>query len=247
MARLAGDKPYYEMALLDQKGKPTNTRFKLPSVTEVLSVVAKPALQQWYYNKGLEGVGKLLAKYGSKLPMDTPSIKSLMTTEKLGPTHIRDAKGKTGTIVHEDLEKLCRGEQVTGTPENAMLTDWFDTLEADAVIASEQVLVSFRYGIAGTLDLVYRDPGGRVVLADLKTGDSIYWEAFVQVEAYRMIWKEMGMKPDIDLTAVVHCPASGVGGWNVYRAPEVTEEAFLAALTLYRMVPKRSWRPEVTE
>jgi len=110
MPRLAGDGTHYRLAVLNGAGEPTDVVFDVPSVTSILdAVLAKPALPNWYYSKALEGVEILLGKYGTKIPQDKDSLKSLLRSEKLTPIHARDTAGHRGRELHDGLEALARG------------------------------------------------------------------------------------------------------------------------------------------
>lgn len=242
--------------MLDSDKQPVKgMSWSFDSVTSVLDAVNKPSLMHWYYRTGIEGIVELMAKYGDKMPKDFESVKSLLGTEKLSPYSRKSAAGKSGTSIHGDLEKLCAGKKVVSRPENEGLLAWWDSrnLTKKDILLTEQPLVSFKYRVAGTPDVMYRDPlTHRVVLADLKTGKHIAWTHFVQGEAYRMMAAELTdlgtlCYPTVDDVSVLHVrppgTEAGEDGWKELRAPEIKLDAFLAALTLYRSLPTK-WSPE---
>lgn len=83
----------------------------VPSVTEVLGVLDKPALVWWGMKVGVEGVSALMEKamrgeVESPLDIgDTERIVELLKEHKLTVNHIRDAGGDRGSAVHDAFER----------------------------------------------------------------------------------------------------------------------------------------------
>ena len=242
--RLAGSKPYYTLAVLDQDGKPTKNTYKLYSVTSIIGkVIAAPALYGWYYKVAVDGFSQLVTKYGGSVPGDIESIKSLMATEGLSPYKVRDVAGARGTAVHTDLENLCKGKVVKQTEANEGLLRWWETrnLTKNDILASELFLMSPKLGYAGTLDVVYVDPtDGATVLADLKTG-YVSWTAFVQNNAYKDLADEQELFGGIDRVSVIHVRPVSEGklmyGWEELVADTVTTETWRHILAIFNTLP----------
>jgi len=255
MGRLAGSGTHYKLALLDHDGKPTEYEFEFPSVTSIIdAVIAKPRLQHWFYSETVKGLSTVIGKYGAKTPSDEKSLKSLLKTEGQGPYAKRDAAGKKGTDVHEDLETLCAGGDIVETDENFGLGQWWMTkqLKPEDIIASEVPLVSFKHQYAGTVDLVYRDPKtGKLVLCDLKTSKYVFWTQFLQGQAYAEAWEELfGERPQVVSVLQVRPAGSGEGelmdGYQEFTDEEVSFDIFKNALDIYRMLPD-NWLPNEME
>lgn len=260
--RLAGKGRHYKLAILDPKGKPTEHEYLFPSVTSVLdAVVAKPKLMHWYYAQALLGTSELLKKYGGKMPTDVKSIKELMAIEGHSPYRKRDEAASRGTDVHSDLETLCAGGEITVTPGNIGVVNWWNDkgLTPSDIIAAEVPLISFKYRYAGTVDLIYKDPAtGKTRLTDLKTGKYVHWTHFVQGEAYRQAYEEAGGW--VDEVTVLHTPpmpndqflaaaqqaADGNRGYEEKVSREVTFETFEQILGIYNWLPD-DWMPEDAE
>lgn len=244
MARIAGNKGYYPVSLLDVDGNPIGPVHKLYSVTTIIDkVVAKPALYGWYWKITMEGVSKLATKYGSSLPADLESLKSLMSTEGLSPYKVRNVAGASGTRVHEDMEKLCKGKVVKQTDTNAGLLAWWETrnLTKNDILACEYPLVSLKHELAGTLDMVYVDPSsGATVLCDLKTG-FVAWTAFVQGNAYKMMADDANLFGGIDRVSVLHVRPLTEGkllhGWEELVAPDVGVDTFIHIKAIFDALP----------
>lgn len=249
MARLAGKGRYYRVAMLDADGKPTQHTYQFISVTSVLdAVVAKPKLMHWYYRQGVEGMAELVRKYGGKVPNDADSIASLLSSEGLSPYSKRNKAANQGTEVHSNLEALAEGKAVRRTKKTAALLDWWDErlLSPKHVVKCEVPLISFRYGYAGTVDLVYNDPqSGELRLCDLKTGKYVHWTHFVQGQAYAQAWVE-NFGPEVDRVTVLHAPEAvsmDAVKWAELSSDEVTFDTFKTILDIYRWLPD-DWMPE---
>lgn len=240
MPRIAGNKGHYTLGLIDAQGAPTGHIFPFPSVTTIIdAVVATKKLHHWYYTQTVKGVVELLGKYGSNLPTDEASLRSLLTTEGLSPYGVRNKGGERGTSIHDDLEKLVAGKKPRKTKTNAPLLAWWEEkgLKPADIIATEAPLFSFKQGYAGTLDLVYKDPNdGATVLADLKSSKYIVWTHFLQLRAYEMAWLEMGGQP-IDRSTIIQA-SPALERWSEHMlTDEVPADLFQKVLDIYKSLP----------
>lgn len=146
---------------------------RVPGVTTVLGVLAKPALVPWANNLGLAGI----------------KVKDYV-----------DALAGIGTIAHEMI--LCHHEnrkfEADGRPadmidkaENCLLS-YFAWEKGHVIepILCEAQLVSQQYRFGGTLDMFAKVDGIKTLL-DYKTGKAIYREYFYQCAAYRELLREV--------------------------------------------------------
>ena len=147
---------------------------RIPGVTTVLNLLAKPALLRWAWKEGKEG-------------------RELEAS--------RQVAADIGTVAHALCEAHLRGmeldrENITpetvGKAETSFLRflEWFDTAHL-TVVATEVQLVSERMQVGGTADLVAQTTDGALWLADLKTGKAIYDEMYVQAATYAAMWEEV--------------------------------------------------------
>jgi len=108
--------------------------------------------------------------------------------------------GEQGTNIHEAIDKLMFGEEITwGTEDNLNYTleEWkminkfieFYTIHKPKVIAHEASLVSSELGCGGTLDLVC-ELNGVIWLIDYKSSNGIYKTHKIQQAAYKELWNE---------------------------------------------------------
>jgi hypothetical protein len=151
---------------------------EVPSVTQVLDVLHKPALVWWGMKIGVEGVG---AAYKTEYVDDftgevTPALKDVemwweepeavvnqLTTRKLTVNHVRDKAGTRGTSVHTALERWSVFDIypiVEEFPEEeqgyvrGVIAFLEDLGDVSTRIKNAEVMVgSHRHGYAGRFDL----------------------------------------------------------------------------------------------
>lgn len=173
----------------------------VPSVTQILGVLAKPALPWWGMTVGVDGLLHLKAQ-GVEIPWDDPEgACKLLTEHKLTVNHVKDAAATRGKSVHDALEAFAT-EGTVPRPSTFPAEDrGFVQALARALMelapeceATEVMVGSSEHGFAGRYDLRCRVDG---VLArlDLKTGKRVYDEALLQLAAYELAAVEMGEEP----------------------------------------------------
>lgn len=235
----------------------------VPSVTNVLGMIAKPALVSWaarvereavvhaavalHEDFVLGGAGKMVgAVYEQTL------LKRLGTDK----AHVKElAKaGDIGTSTHRLIEYQLRkrmGQPVAAKPPLllpaaapcfAAFQRW--ELEAELeVLSVEQTVWSSSVGYAGSYDFLgtVMMNGKRVtVVGDFKTGKAIYDEALAQVSAYCAAVREMGIvQSDVPLYGlIIRLPKAAAEPDAEFRFVTEAEqvgnmEAFRAAMTLW--------------
>jgi len=151
---------------------------RVPGVTTILGVLAKPALIPWANRMGLAGIDT--SKYV-------------------------DEKAEIGTCCHYMIECDVKGEtpdlsdyspNTVAAAENGYLK-WLDWKPRDfELVGSEMALISEEHRYGGTIDILART-GGKLLLVDIKTSGSGIWpEMKHQVVAYDRLLKESGHVPD---------------------------------------------------
>jgi hypothetical protein len=166
--------------------KTTSDGERVPSVTTVLGILAKPALIEWAYQCGLAGQDYKL---------------------------IRDTAGTIGTIAHYLILCHLKGKEVDLTgyspddvdkAENAFLSylEWEKTHTLKPVLI-EEPLVSEVFRFGGTIDC-YGEMDRELTLIDFKTGKAIYPEMIYQVAAYRCLLLEKGQ--DVETVHILRIP-----------------------------------------
>lgn len=216
--------PFDDPAVIVPKPRSPGRRYKLadgtrvPSVTQVLQVVAKPALIQWANRMGLQGI-------------DSDAY--------------RDEKAVIGTTAHAMVEHYFRGV-VADIPEELRepalpgfrnFLRWRNDHEVEPILI-EQSLVSEKHRYGGTVDLV-AGIDGTTELIDLKFTKSIHRDQFFQLAAYAALLTENGQP--VQRVRIVRLEREP-GGRRPFeeRSLEVTGEigpywqTFKAALALWR-------------
>ena len=179
------------------------SKSRLPGVTTVLGVLAKPALIKWAAEVEREGVLRCLQN-------DDPIPSGLFFEIQ------RDRAADTGTIAHAMAEAWLKGGSlnVDGLPMTQVddarhaferFREWW-TARGLTIMHSEIAMVSENWQVGGTADVIARDERGHAVLIDLKTTKpSRYWpydETFAQVAAYAEMYREVHVTEIRDLFIV---------------------------------------------
>lgn len=202
---------------------------RVPGVTTILGDgVPKPALINWSAN---ETAAAAVNRWDELAQM--PPAQRLEALKK-ARYETKDAAANKGTELHLIGEHLIKGEGVQVAPELVPYAEGYARfLEAFDVepVHVEFSIASYRYGYAGTADLIARltIPGvGRVLaLVDLKSNRSgIFGETALQLAAYRYAdvlipagAPEQPM-PEVDATYAVHITPSGSHLIPVTAGPE---------------------------
>ncbi len=162
---------------------------RIPGVTTILGDgVPKPALINWAANSTAEAAVDRWDELTELQP--SARLKELQNARYAKS----DKAKKRGTEVHGYGERLVKGEKVTGIPDELRghveaYTAFLDKFEVDPILV-EATIVNYRYGYAGTLDLICEltDEKGarRTLLLDIKTNEKgIFGETALQLAAYR--------------------------------------------------------------
>jgi hypothetical protein len=163
--------------------------------TAINKGLPKPALVPWGARCVAEeaaplmmGSDALVREYLDEHHITTD--RDLIEYLKKAPSRIRDGAAVRGTKVHKIAEQLVFGrddidvpEELQGHVESCMLfiNEW-----KIRPLLVEHTVGSYRWGYAGTFDLIAELPDGRRVLFDYKTGASGVWpETALQLAAYR--------------------------------------------------------------
>lgn len=158
------------------------------SVTTVLKVLDKPALLHW--------MAKEVWMAMSKEP-------SLSLEEARRAPYKKSKKSMDrGSQVHAIAEAWKKGNlqvNLEGLPENVRpyaqaLDSWGRTVKP-VPIENEKTVVSYKYGYAGTMDMLAQI-GGELAIVDFKTNQKgqVYDEAHLQISAYKQALSEAGIE-----------------------------------------------------
>src|SRR5215475_8902186 len=159
---LRDGRPFHEIAKRDGSGNRHVTVadarrvFALPSVTNVLGVLAKPGLDAWKVEQGI-----LSALTLPRLPGEDLGQFAKRVVEDMGEQVERAAD--FGSAIHAACEAYALNKQL---PEDLKLLThmeswfkWFDE-NVERVASIEQVFVHHEHGYAGRVDMVALLRGG---------------------------------------------------------------------------------------
>lgn len=201
---------------VDRRGRfyelPDGARY--PSVTNILSVIGKPALITWAANQERDMVIRAAAALYEDLPTNGPRMTRLgfvsTLQNRLGKerAHQRELAKATeiGSQVHaliewnlrRELGQRVSEEQAQISPKAAWAFTAYEKWRASVgfkPVMIEQTVWSRTHGYAGTMDFLADVTlnGERVLaLGDWKSGKRIYEEALLQNAAYVAALEEMG-------------------------------------------------------
>lgn len=193
---------------------------RIPGVTTIIGGgVPKPALINWAANATAEyAVDKW-----DELTELAPSAR--LKTLQGARYETTDKAKKRGTEIHKYGERLVAGQEVGNIPDELRghceaYVDFLNAFDVEPVLI-EATVVSYKYGFAGTLDLVAwvtnPETGERELwLLDLKSNEKgIFAETALQLAAYRLAefyvdadGNEQPMMP-VDRTGAVLVNAAG--------------------------------------
>lgn len=181
---------------------------ELPSVTTILSVLAKPQLLAWMAKTEREMVSAAAADLYQDAPAEPKmSRMAFLSTlerrvgEELAGRKKMRAAADIGTEAHAMAEwelKKMMGWPVDEMPKLsqpaaicfAAWEEWRASVELEPLWI-EQKVFSRAHLYAGTLDLIAR-VNGELTVVDFKTSKAVYPEAFLQIAAYAKAIGEMG-------------------------------------------------------
>lgn len=157
-----------------------HTHNPVPSVTNILNIINKPALPRW--------AAKIVAEQAAALRHSLPQLdpEEIVDMLKGAPWRSSTRSADRGTSIHEWLEAAITrthqpdlyGEAVAYQPA---AQTWMDDVGQHLdVIHTEQTMFHERY--AGTADLIVQHDGHRTVI-DFKTSKAIYDETALQLAA----------------------------------------------------------------
>jgi hypothetical protein len=185
---------------------------RIPGVTTILGDgVPKPALINWAAN----ATADYAVDHWDELAEMQPSER--LSTLRGARYASMDKARKRGTEVHKYAERLVKGEQVQGIPDELRghveaYVRFLDKFEVDPILV-EATVVNYRFGYAGTLDLVAEltdsDGERRIILLDAKTNEKGIWgETALQLGAYRYAEKYVDTNgTEQDMIPVTGCGA----------------------------------------
>lgn len=170
---------------------------RVESVTGICgNGVPKPELQGWLISTPVREIKNsinTLLDNGESL--DRVILERIVDKAKNKTEEIKKDAGLIGTVVHGLIEDFLKNKKIPNQSDKKVINcwnlflDWWNTQEYE-VVELEKKIFSKKYNYAGTLDLVLKDKQGNLVLADIKTSNSISFDYALQLNAYRQAYEE---------------------------------------------------------
>jgi hypothetical protein len=206
----------------------------LPSVTRVLSIIAKPKVSAWAMDLMAQHI---LDNYSPGMSLEDMA---LLAQEARG-MHLEESRKATGTgsEVHDWIEAFLQGVP-RGLPVNpssvkavqAFLNWWKE--EKREVLLSEEIVAHPGLLYAGKVDLLLADK----TLVDFKTSKALYPEYELQLGGYALALEAwQGIRPRKGLLVRI-----GKDGTTETREVDLVaaREHFQHALALYKFLVERA-------
>lgn len=193
---------------------------RLPSVTTILNVIAKPALVNYANELGLRGI-----KYGEQLD-ELAQIGTAL--HDMAQSCLTGSLPQTHNLSREQLDSavVCFGK----------FLDWRETRDFE-VVHAEHSMVSEVHQIGGTCDAIVIDTSGDMEILDFKTGKGIYPDYLYQLAAYHQLALENGL--DVKRAWLVRLGRTPDEGFQTacWGADDLSLgwDVFMAAKTLYKL------------
>lgn len=218
----------------------------VPSVTQVLGILDKPALMNWAARVTAEGAYRLIKRKGYELPSSARDFQDDM--RRYGYDHRSQTKAaqERGVDVHTILQDWAESQRLPA------ISDYphdrrgyirglarFLMEHQPRFVEAERLVASLKHGFAGRRDTVaiVEDLDGRRCLLDLKTSKGIYPSSmFRQLAAYELAGVECG-EPPTDMQGIVRVGADGEYeiAWS-----DATAEDFLSVLRVWK--DEQKWK-----
>lgn len=213
---------------LTTKGLPAKTAkrhytlngIELPSVSQIVATLAKPALYHWHEDMGARGAIRAVreGKIDAELVPDEEII-GCVRRAKLGAAAARDDSAGRGSAIHLVMHELATTGRAPRPLEHppawrpwirGALKAWrYLDVEPDDVIASEFIVCDPAAGYAGRPDLYVRSRRRRI-LVDYKTGQGrVYDEAHLQTRGYAEACEASGYEPPDEIMILGIDPEGG--------------------------------------
>lgn len=206
----------------------------VPSVTNVLGMKAKPALNTWLQDNAI--ISALNTPRNPGEPEDQWHSRIAEESEMIG----REAAA-FGTLIHDQCEAFATTGAFNGTGEVLLYVEGFEEWyrkDITQVIAAEQSVIG-KLGYAGRLDLHAHHQGQRAVI-DYKSQKlkgkpkgNFYIEWSMQLAAYADCLREPGEPLPLLISVIIPSDTPGPVQVKIWDNGEAALEAFHACHKLW--------------
>ena len=162
-----------------------------PSVTQILSILNKPALIYWASNITAD----YILNHLEEIKNCEINPNKTFTAAKREHQSLKEKAADIGTQTHRLIEKYLKGQSYEDLlNENTFkqfnaFKKWLENKNFK-LIESERIVYSKKYKVAGTADIIAW-LNEKAYLIDLKTSNSVYKEMILQIAAYKFMWQEV--------------------------------------------------------
>ena len=206
---------------------------EVPSVTNCIDVLSKPALPRWAAKETAQAAWKM------RHSLDAMGETEAVDVLKGSPWRNSGRAADRGTSIHDYLEAAADGRHVELSGEawnyKAAADEFLETYRPTIHLTEFSV---FGDGYAGTADFL-ADIDGRLVVGDYKSSKALYPEIALQLAAIRYANTVFGPDgefdpmPEVDGCVGVLLTPDGCEVREIDAGPEAFQ-AFLACLTAWR-------------
>ena len=221
---------------------------RMTGITTVLSVISKgDALIQWAANMAVDYIdGNLpVRREENILSVDADDFKRILEEARKAHCRKKEEAGQKGTDIHALISEMIKSvigavEYKFEKSENPQIQHFIEWTQNNKVkfLESEKHLYSKTHFLGGICDGVV-EIDGQKWLIDFKTGGTrVYAEAFFQMGGYEILLSEMGEYKDLTGYIVLGIFKEGTMEEKRSVSNEDNKQAFLNALSLYRIVAK---------
>lgn len=185
--------PYYEVPYADpSKGMRKTTLADarkvnaLPSVTNILNILDKPALTAWKVEQGVLAVLTTPRQPGEA---DDAFVHRVLQVERVQDQEVEKARDM-GTAIHDAIERYYTGQEIDPELNKYIAGAIIEVNKLGELVSAEHVLVG--HGYAGRTDLILKGPECYWIL-DFKSCKKLpkkeaYPEHVMQLAAYAAAW-----------------------------------------------------------
>lgn len=199
----------------------------VPSVTNIIDMMSKPALPRWAAKSVAEHAWQIRARLGSADPEQREfAVKEL----KGAPWAYATKRANVGSVVHDIADALANDTDLPtfGAEEAAYADQFLDWVTSMDVTFLESEVTVFGDGYAGTFDW-FSEIDGLCILGDHKTGKGVYDEVALQLSGLRnastwIVNDEPSLAQPVDACAVLHLRPDG---WTLHEV-DAGEDAYRA-------------------
>ncbi|MDR7399672.1 MAG: hypothetical protein QN144_10245 [Armatimonadota bacterium] len=145
---------------------------RLPSVTSILSILAKPQLVRW------------AAREAARAVLEDPHRYNTVEAAASVPFTMKDDAAERGRSVHGAIQAWAEGAPLDDSNGYVRAFARFVRTVQPSPRFVEAMVWSERHGYAGTTDMIC-EAGGESWILDFKTSKAVYYEYHLQTAAYR--------------------------------------------------------------